>query len=112
MAGLGVVVNSVDAPARLFKNGLCAGDSMQVELRWPGLPNPFGIGSVVMLTSSSSVTKHDPCAGSGSLSGDPAHVHAGFPDTIRPLLIEVRWPGGVVTQHVPDRPSLIIITRS
>jgi hypothetical protein len=111
MADLGVVVKNLNAPARLLGNGLCTGDSMQVELCWPGSSNPFGISAVVTLTTFGGAMTRDLRAGSGCLSGGPVHA-LWFSRHDPPAPDRGVRPDGVVTRHVSDIPSLVIITRS
>lgn len=106
---LDIVVNNLNAPAQLFENALCGGSSLQVELRWPGSGNPFGIGAVLMLTTSTGRYTRDMRAASGYLSGDPARAHFGFPGESELLRLDVLWPDGYHTA-VEEFPSERILT--
>ena len=48
---LDIVVNNLEAPALLFENRLCGGAGLEVDLRWPGSPNPRAIGGGVRLAT-------------------------------------------------------------
>jgi hypothetical protein len=94
---LDVVVNNLNAPAQLFENDLCGGSSLQVELRWPGSLNPYGLGAMLALHTDAGTYMRDVRAASGYLSGDPARVHFGLPEDSHPLRLEVYWPDGSVS---------------
>ncbi|MFN8527366.1 MAG: CRTAC1 family protein [Anaerolineae bacterium] len=108
---LDIVVNNLNAPAQLFENRLCGGASLQVELRWPGSPNPFGIGARLVLITSSGTYTREMQAASGYISGDPARVHFGFPAGTQLERLTVHWTDGVVTeisQFNQETPTLIV----
>ncbi len=91
---LDIVVNNLNAPAQLFENDLCGGDSLQVELRWMNSPNPFGVGTQLALHTSSGIYTRDMRAGSGYLSGDPMRVHFGYPAGSQVYSLDVYWTDG------------------
>ena len=46
---LDIVVNNLRQPAQLFENRLCGGQSLLVDLRWPGSANTHAIGAELTL---------------------------------------------------------------
>lgn len=103
---LDIVVNNLMAPAHIFENRHCEGESLEVDLYWPQSGNARAIGAVIYLDTGAERMRRDVRAASGYLSGDPARVHFGFPQTDRPLEMEIVWPDGRVS-HLdglePDR---------
>ena len=76
---LDIVVNNLNAPAKLFENRLCGGSSLQVDLIWPGSGNSRAIGSRLALHASTGSYLRETRSSSGYLSGDPNRTHFGFP---------------------------------
>jgi hypothetical protein len=91
------VVNNLRSPSRLFENQLCEGSSLQVDLFWPGSGNTRALGSTLVLRLGSESQVRQVRASSGCLSGDPARVHFGLPDSDRPDWLEIRWPDGEIS---------------
>lgn len=91
---LDIVVNNLNAPAQLFENQLCSGQSLQVDLRHPASANPFAIGAALTLTTTTGNYYRDVRAVSGYLSGDPSRIHFGFPEESDLLSLEIVWPDG------------------
>jgi hypothetical protein len=109
---LDIVVNNLNTPAQLFENDLCGGDSLQVELNWQGVQNHYGIGSVITLYTSSGTYTRDVRAASGYVSGDPTHVHFGFPQDSELYRLEVRWTDGEISVIDSfDSSNRLIVTR-
>ena len=109
---LDIVVNNLRAPAQLFENGLCGGDTLQVDLRWPGSGNTQAIGATVALHTDAGTFWRDVRSGSGYLSGDPPRLHFGFPAGARLQSLEIRWPDGAVSYLLnPTRAALLTVTR-
>ncbi len=109
---LDVVVNNLADRATLFENRLCGGDSLQVDLAWPGHGNPSAVGARLALVTSAGTFRRDVTVGSGYLSGDPARQHFGVPRGATVERLVVGWPDGTVS--VVDRPdanSMLTITR-
>lgn len=103
---LDIVVNNLMAPAHIFENRHCEGESIEVDLYWPQSGNARAIGAVIYLETGAERMRRDVRAASGYLSGDPARVHFGFPQTDRPLEMEIVWPDGRVShldELEPDR---------
>jgi hypothetical protein len=88
-----IVVNNLRGPAMLYENGLC-GDSLQVELYWPGVHNRDAIGAQVILHTSAGVLRRDVRAASGYLTGDAARLHFGLPAGATVERLEIHWPDG------------------
>ncbi|MCB8947359.1 MAG: VCBS repeat-containing protein [Ardenticatenaceae bacterium] len=94
---LDIVVNNLRSQAQLFENQLCRGASLEVDLRWPASPNPFALGSTLILHTSTGTYTRDVRANSGYLSGDATRVHFGFPAEAELNALEIIWPDGEVT---------------
>jgi len=109
---LDAVVNNLRAPAQLFENRLCAGSSLQAELRWPASANRYALGAQLILHTSAGSYLRDVRAASGYLSGDPPRVHFGFPSEADLQALEIRWPDGATsTISSLTAQSLLTITR-
>ncbi|MEA3334417.1 MAG: CRTAC1 family protein [Chloroflexota bacterium] len=91
---LDAVVNNLRGPAQLFENRLCGGDSLQVDLFWPGSKNSRALGSTIALETSIGLLTREVRAGSGYLSGDPARTHFGIPTDATIPRLTVTWPDG------------------
>ncbi|HRX05327.1 MAG TPA: CRTAC1 family protein, partial [Anaerolineae bacterium] len=110
---LDIVVNNLRAPAQLFENGLCGGDTLQVDLRWPGSGNTQAIGATVALHTDAGTFWRDVRSGSGYLSGDPPRLHFGFPAGARLQSLEIHWPDGAVSYVLNlTRVALLTVTRA
>jgi len=94
---LDIVINNLRGPAQLFENQLCSGESIQVDLFWPGRGNSRAIGSTLVLHTSRGDYHRPVKAASGHLSGDPARIHFGFPQDTELHWLEIRWPDGGTT---------------
>ena len=94
---LDIVVNNLQAPAQIFENQLCLGNSLLVDLRWPASQNTHVIGASLTLHTSAGAYRRQVKATSGYLSGDPARIHFGFPTDIQLQQLEIRWPDGEVS---------------
>lgn len=106
---LDIIINNLNTVSMLYENDLCGGSSLQVDLRWPGSANPYGIGSKLALHTSAGTYYRDLRATSGYLSGDPSRVHLGFPSEAALLWLEIEWPDHQVTR-VEDFSSDLFIT--
>ena len=106
---LDIVVNNLEAPAVLFENRLCGGAGLEVDLRWPGSPNPRAIGASVRLATADATYLRTVQAGSGYLSSAPARLHFGLPAAAADTLtLTVTWPDGVVTRSAGLRPRTLV----
>lgn len=109
---LDIVVNNLRQSAQLFENQLCAGASLQVEVRWPKSANPFGIGAQVRLQSSMGTMQRDVRVISSYLAGDPVRVHFGFPPETTLAAIDILWPDGAHSSvEAPLSGHLLEVTR-
>lgn len=109
---LDIVVNNLRGAAELFENQLCEGNSLQVDLFWPGSDNHRAIGATLTLHSDDGVYCRDVRTASGYLSGDPARIHFGIPDGAQLEWLDIRWPDGAVSRvAVPPLNVLLKITR-
>ncbi|MBK9715157.1 MAG: CRTAC1 family protein [Kouleothrix sp.] len=94
---LDIVVNNLRAPAQLFENRLCGGESLEAELRWPASKNTRALGATLVLHTSAGDYTRDVRAQAGYLSGPPPIAHFGFPRDATIEWLEVRWPDGAVS---------------
>lgn len=94
---LDIVVNNLRSQAQLFENRLCSGASLEVDLHWLESPNPFALGTKLILYTSTGDYTRDVRASSGYLSGDATRVHFGFPVESQLAALEIIWPDGLVT---------------
>lgn len=94
---LDIVVNNLRAPAELFENQLCEGNSLEVDLYFPGSLNSRAIGANLTLTTSTGVYTRTVKASSGYLSGDPARIHFGYPAASTLQQLTIVWPDGVTS---------------
>ena len=105
---LDLVVNNLRAPALLFENRLCGGDSLQVALQHDASQNRQGIGARLVLHSSVGPMTREIKAASGYLSGDPARVHFGFPSGATLERLEIHWPDGVTSEVVAPEANVLL----
>jgi enediyne biosynthesis protein E4 len=109
---LDIVINNLRTSAQLFENRLCGGDSLLVDLRWPGTANPFAIGAHLWLQTDQGSYLRDVRVASGYLSGDPARVHFGLPNGATVAALEIRWPDGLTSRVEELAPQqLLEVTR-
>ena len=109
---LDVVVNNLDAPARVFENQLCAGKALEVDLRWPDSGNTRGLGAVLTLQTSDGTLTREIQAVSGYASGDPTRVHFGLPAGSTLHRLDIRWPDGALSSIFDLSPgTLVTVTR-
>ncbi len=94
---LDVLINNLRAPAQMFENQLCTGQSLLVHLHQPGTGNTRALGSAVILHTSTGVYHRRVQAASGYLSGRSAQLHFGLPQDSQIHALEIRWPDGVVS---------------
>ena len=92
---LDIVVNNLNAPARLYENRLCAGRAMTVQLAWEGTGNPMAIGARVIVSGNSGLRLVRTVETSrGYLSGASPTVHFGLGADWDTVDLEVLWPDG------------------
>ena len=109
---LDIVVNNLLAPAKLFENRLCGGDSLEVDLRWTGAANNRGIGATLRLQTDRGNYRRDITAVSGYLSGDSSRAHFGFPTGAHLQRLTIEWSDGAISQVQDLRANtLVTVTR-
>jgi hypothetical protein len=109
---LDIGVSNLNAPAQIFENQVCGGESLEVDLRWPGSKNTLALGAEVTLVSNTGNYYRDVRAASGYLSGDPARLHFGFPAGSSLQRLEIRWPDGELSiVENPPTHMLLTVTR-
>jgi enediyne biosynthesis protein E4 len=109
---LDIVVNNLNAPARLLENQICGAQSVEVATSWPTSHNTAGLGATVRVRSGSTVRTREVVAGRGYLSGAPAVVHVGLGSSSN-VSVEVTWPDGKISKvaHVAAG-SRLLLTRT
>ena len=110
---LDVVVNNLLYPAKVFENRLCGGDSLEVDLRWHGAGNTYGIDATLRLETDGATYRRDLTAVSGYLSGDSSRAHFGFPAETTPLRLTIEWSDGATSVVDDDlrTNTLVTVTR-
>lgn len=94
---LDIVVNNLNSAARLYENQLCGGDSLVIDLEWPGTANPHALGARLEATSSTGVMMSRSVTGNrGYLSSSSPQVHFGLGEA-GVEAVTVRWPDGAVS---------------
>ncbi len=94
---LDALINNLRAPARIFENQLCSGQSLVVYLSQVGSGNTRALGAEVRLQTSTGVYRRQVQAASGYLSGRSPALHFGLPEGSEILALEVRWPDGTAS---------------
>ncbi len=96
----------------LFQNsGSSTRRSLRVELLGP-IGNPTGIGARVILRCADGTKRSSEVyAGSGYLSQSSAHVYFGLDPDSSDVEIEVRWPDGVVTEHLVGKAATRLVLK-
>ncbi len=94
---LDIVLNNLDAPARLYENQLCAGGALTVELEWAGEQNIDAFGSTIRATSGNVTQLREITSSRGYLSSAPPIAHFGLADDSS-IDLEIVWPDGASTK--------------
>jgi hypothetical protein len=108
---LDLVVNNLRAPAQLFENQLCGGQSLELELSWPQVQNRHAIGASVTLFTGKGRIQRQVRTASGYLSGDPVRLHFGFPEGAPLDRLEIDWPDGASSQVASPPPAALLRIR-
>ena len=96
---LDIVVNNLNAPARLYENRLCGGRAVTVRLGWEGTGNPTAIGARVIVSGDGGLRLVRTVETSrGYLSGASSSVHFGLGADRDTVDLEVVWPDGRVSE--------------
>ena len=110
---LDIVVNNLLQPAQIFENQLCGGNSLSVDLFWPGSGNSRALGATLVLHTTTGNYTRDVRAASGYLSGDPARIHFGMPAGSQPLSLDIHWPDGTAARvDSVTTGTLLVINRT
>lgn len=93
---LDIIVNNLGSPAQLFENRNC-GQSVTVELSWPGTLNQSALGATVRASANGNEWQREITSSRGYLSSGPpiAHIGVGNADSVD---LEVTWPDGFVSR--------------
>ena len=105
---LDAIVNNLNAPAKIFENQLCDGDSIEVDLHWTASASG-GIGARLLLETSAGLYRRDVSVSSGYLSGDASRVHFGFPAGAALQRLTIIWNDGA-SSVVDDLAANTLIT--
>lgn len=105
---LDIVINNLRGAAQLFENQLCSGDSLVVSLAQPDVQNRDAIGAEVRLVTADGTLHRVVSAASGYLSGDPSHVHFGFPVGAELTGLEIHWPDETVSVVENVKPNTFL----
>lgn len=96
---LDIVVNNLNAPARLYENRLCGGRAVTIQLNWEGTGNLRAIGARVIVSGDGDLRLVRTVETSrGYLSGAPSSVHFGLGSDLDSVDVEVIWPDGRVSE--------------
>ena len=105
---LDVIVNNLLAPAKVFENRLCGGDSLEVDLRWTGAANSHGLDATLRLQTDRGTFRRDLTAVSGYLSGDSSRAHFGFPAGSQLQRLTITWSDGATSQVDRPQPNTLL----
>ena len=100
---LDVLINNLRAPAQMFENQLCTGQSLLVDLRQSGLGNTCALSSEVILHTSTGVYRSRVQAAGGYLSGRNALLLFGLPEGSRIDSLEIHWSDGQISVIIAER---------
>ncbi len=110
---LDVVVNNLLAPATVYENQLCGGQSLEVDLYWPDSGNTRALGATVTLWTDIGLLVREVRSNSGYLTGEPARLHFGFPEGTELHRLDVQWPDGYMSHiHQPEVQVLLSLRRT
>ena len=109
---LDIVVNNLNAPARLYENRLCGGKAVTVQLAWEGTGNPTAIGARVIVNGDDGMRLVRTVETSrGYLSGASRTVHFGLGADRDTVDLEVVWPDGRVSKFDGILTDQIVMVR-
>ncbi|HQV70363.1 MAG TPA: CRTAC1 family protein [Thermoflexales bacterium] len=109
---LDIVVSNLRAPAMIYENRLCSGESLEVALRMPGTQNTFALGATVQLKTSKGTYTREMRATGAHLAGNEPVAHFGFPSGAVLQSLLIRWPDGNTTETSDLTPHTFIeVTR-
>ncbi len=109
---LDIVVNNLNAPARLYENRLCGGRSVTVRLAWEGTGNPTAIGSQVIVKGDDGMRLVRTVESSrGYLSGASRSAHFGLGADRDTVDLEVVWPDGRISKFAGILADQIVLVR-
>jgi hypothetical protein len=88
-----------DRPLTFLNRGEAGRHSFGVALRSaPGNPTTVGARLTLYLADGSTQTA-EVSAGSGYMAQSSATITFGYPDSARPVRLQIRWPDGRETEH-------------
>ena len=95
---LDIVINPLDAPAVLYENRMCSGQSVIVTLHDPHSANHAAIGAVVTLHSAGLQMTRQVKSESGYLAGESRNLHFGVANANTIDAVQVVWPDGTQSE--------------
>ena len=94
-----LVTRNNDTALAFLNHARPGAHSFGVVLKGP-VGNPSALGARIALTLADGSTQTaEVTAGSGSLAQSGATVFFGWPDSARPVRLNVRWPDGRTSEH-------------
>jgi enediyne biosynthesis protein E4 len=107
---LDIIINPLDAPAVLYENRMCGGNSVLVTLHDPFVQNHAAIGAIVTLQTNDLRMTRQVRSESGYLAGESRNLHFGLADTQVIDSIHVVWPDGTqsVVTKIPANQHITI----
>lgn len=90
---LDIVINNLNAPAMVFENQVCGGNSLTLDLRWIGTQNVMAVGSSVTVETSDETLLRTVRTARGYLSSGPTQIHVGLGRSTE-AVVTVAWPDG------------------
>ena len=94
---LDIVVSNLGAPAVVFENQLCGGNSIIVDPTWSGSRNLDALGAVVRVEGGGVQQERLIVGSRGSLSSSPTEAHVGLGTDTTEVTVTITWPDGEVT---------------
>ena len=94
---LDIVVSNLGAPAVVFENQLCGGDSIIVDPTWSGSRNLDALGAVVRVEGGGVQQERLIVGSRGYLSSSPTEAHVGLGTDATEVTVTITWPDGEVT---------------
>lgn len=95
---LDIAVSNLRAPAMIYENRLCSGDSLIVAPRMPGTDNTHALGATLQLKTSKGTYTREIRATGAHLAGNEPVAHFGFPSDAVLQSLQIRWPDGSTSE--------------
>lgn len=105
---LDIAVSNLRAPAVIYENQMCSGESLEVAPRMPGAQNTYALGATVQLKTSKGTYTREIRATGAHLAGNEPVAHFGFPSDAVLQSLLIRWPDGATTETSALTPHTFI----